>query len=143
MLINKLTKGKKPIRASCCPIRIQNIFSDYPKVMKFNVSPDLHESIDMWVHEFTEWVLYTIIIKYTGWTIKKMEKGFHTYNKEKYVTEEQTIYHIITSLHTISVIENNYNQLFAVNCDEYFNLIDENNNLNIPKITDWLIVSIE
>ena len=111
--------------------------------MKFNVSPDLHESIDMWVHEFTEWVLYTIIIKYTGWTIKKMEKGFHTYNKEKYVTEEQTIYHIITSLHTISVIENNYNQLFAVNCDEYFNLIDENNNLNIPKITDWLIVSIE
>ena len=60
-----------------------------------------------------------------------------------YVIEEQTIHHIITSLHPISVIENNYNQLFVVNCDEYFNLIDENNNLNITKLTDWLIINNE
>jgi hypothetical protein len=143
VLIKTLTKGRNPIRKACYQIRIPNIFSDYPKVMKFNVSPDLHESIDIWVHEFTEWALYILIVRYTGWTVKKMDKGFHAYNKEKFVPEHQTIHHVITSLHTINVIENNHNELFVVNCDEYFDLIDEKNHLNIPRLTDWLIVNIE
>lgn len=143
MLIQTLTKGRKPVRDACYPIRILNIFSDYPEIMKFKVSPDLYESIEIWVHEFTEWILLILIMKYTGWTIEKMDKGFHAYSSGEYVTEEQTIQHIISSLHTISVIKNNLNnQLFVVNCDEYYDIIEENNNLNKAKLTDWLVKNI-
>jgi hypothetical protein len=71
-----------------------------------------------------------------------MKNRFHSYNKEKFVMEKQVIHHIITSLHTFSCIENNHNQLFIVNCDKYYELINENNNLNQSKLTDWLIINI-
>lgn len=124
-------------------MRIPNIFSECPKFMKFNVSPDLYESIEIWVHEFTEWAIYILIMRYTGWTVPEMEKEFHAYSKDDFILEKHTIQHIITSLHTISGVENIYNGLFVVTCDEYYNLIDENNNLNTPKLTDWLVINIE
>jgi len=67
MLINSLTKNKTPIKKACNKIPIPIMFSDGPEIiLDFDVSPDMYDSIELWVHEFTEAILYSLIMKYTG-----------------------------------------------------------------------------